>query len=88
MTYKPFCMYHVQLKLKIILVTFWLYFCDILYIQGLKKEMVTMVKKIEVLEVHNRFVYHCHICFQIFYDRVDFQVVTKGCVSILKMWLC
>ncbi|CAL9243168.1 unnamed protein product [Arabidopsis halleri] len=24
------------------------------YVQGLKKEMVTMVKKIEVLEVHNR----------------------------------
>jgi len=24
-------MYHVQLKLKIILVTFWLYFCDIWY---------------------------------------------------------
>lgn len=62
----------------------------ILGIQGLKNEMLTMVKKIEVLKVHNQLVSQCHICFLASYivnDRIDFQVGVKGSVLIVKIWL-
>ena len=57
-------------------------------LQGLKKEMVTMVEKIEMLEVHNRFVSQLPYMFStLFINGMDFQVVPKGIVLILKMWL-